>query len=73
MTGDIVNLRRARKAKARAESANEAAVNRARFGRSRLERVQAESAAVSANRHLDGHRLTDGAAHATAGNDDAQT
>lgn len=73
MTGDIVNLRRARKAKARAESANEAATNRARFGRSRLERSQAEAAAASADRHLDGHRLSDGTSRPPAEDDDAQT
>ncbi|MDR3461075.1 MAG: DUF4169 family protein [Beijerinckiaceae bacterium] len=58
MTGEIVNLRRVRKAKARAASAAEAAGNRARFGRAASERTQTEAAASAASRHLDGHRLT---------------
>lgn len=38
MTGEVVNLRLARKAKARAEAAGTAAANRARFGRTKGER-----------------------------------
>jgi hypothetical protein len=60
VTGDVVNLRRARKAKARATSAAEAAGNRARFGRPLSEREQTAAAASAASRHLDGHRLSPG-------------
>ena len=42
MTADIVNLRRARKTKARAEREQQAAENRVRFGRTKAER-QAQS------------------------------
>ncbi len=38
MTADIVNLRRARKAKARGDREAQAAENRARFGRTKEER-----------------------------------
>jgi hypothetical protein len=52
--GDIVNLKHARKARARAEKAEVAAANRARFGRTKAEksRDKAESAVVA--RTLDG-------------------
>jgi hypothetical protein len=58
VTGEVVNLRRARKAKTRAASATQAAGNRVRFGRTLNERVQADAAATAAVRHLDGHRLS---------------
>ncbi|WOJ89696.1 DUF4169 family protein [Methylocapsa polymorpha] len=54
--GEIVNLRRARKAKARADSTNEAAANRTKFGRSRSERDAAQAAQTAEARRLDGHR-----------------
>ncbi len=38
MTADIVNLRQARKAKARGASEKQAEVNRAKFGRTKRER-----------------------------------
>jgi hypothetical protein len=40
MTAEIVNLRRARKAKARADRAQQAEQNRIEFGRSKAERTQ---------------------------------
>lgn len=49
MTADIVNLRRARKAKARGEHERLAAENRVRFGRSKAER-QAQSIASERER-----------------------
>jgi hypothetical protein len=54
---EILNLRRFRKAKARAEAAEAAAVNRVRFGFSRAEREGAEQKLVLETRRLDGHRL----------------
>lgn len=57
MSGEVVNLRRVRKTKARTDQADKAAENRVRFGRTLGDRqMQAESEA-KALRHLDGHRL----------------
>ncbi len=53
--GDIVNLRRARKAKARATAADEAAANRVRFGLSHAERQAQEQVRLQDARKLDGH------------------
>lgn len=39
MTGDVVNLRRARKAKARTDKADKAEANRIAFGRTKSEKV----------------------------------
>lgn len=56
---EIVNLRKTRKARARAAAEGQAAANRTRFGRSRAERdAQAEEAARGA-KVLDGHRRDD--------------
>jgi hypothetical protein len=54
--GEIVNLRRARKGKARAASALEAATNRSKFGLSRVERATAASARDLDSARLDGHK-----------------
>ncbi|MFY8039082.1 MAG: DUF4169 family protein [Bosea sp. (in: a-proteobacteria)] len=56
MSAEIVNLRQARKRKARAEAEILAAGNRATFGRSKAERESAEAARQKAVRHLDSHR-----------------
>ena len=54
---DIVNLRTARKQKARAAREAEAAANRAAFGRPKAEReLNAAKEAIDRQR-LDGHRL----------------
>lgn len=54
---EIVNLRRARKAKARAEAETTAAENRARFGRPAAERkLEAARDELAGKRHA-GHRL----------------
>ncbi len=52
--GEIVNLRKARKAKARVEAAEMAAENRARHGRTLAERARARMEAEQAKRSLDG-------------------
>ena len=57
MSGDVVNLNKARKARIRAESSAKAVTNRAIFGRSKTERSRAEAAIDKAARNLDGHRL----------------
>ena len=54
--GDVVNLRRARKARARSAHQAQAAVNRAASGRSRAERLIAQADADRADRLLDGAR-----------------
>jgi hypothetical protein len=60
MTGEIVNLRKARKARARAEAQIRAAENRVRFGRSKAERRTIAAEDDRAARSLDGHRRDTG-------------
>ena len=57
--GEIVNLRRARKAKARNEAAVQAARNRAAFGRSKAEKQVTDAEQAREQRLLDNHRLDD--------------
>jgi hypothetical protein len=54
---EIVNLRRARKAKARDKAEEEAATNRAKFGTPKAVRKAAEAQADLAEKRLAGHRL----------------
>jgi hypothetical protein len=54
--GEIVNLRRARKAKARAEAEKDAAANRLAFGRGKAEKQATEAARSLETQRLDGHR-----------------
>ena len=56
MTGDLVNLRRARKAKARSAKESEAAANRAAHGLTRGERDAQRIAGNRFTRMLDGYR-----------------
>lgn len=51
--GDIINLKAARKARARDQSAAQAAENRARFGRTRTEKAAERAAADALRRTLD--------------------
>jgi hypothetical protein len=53
---EIVNLRQARKQKARAEAARTADENRVKFGRSKSEKSRIEAETASARNFLDGHR-----------------
>jgi hypothetical protein len=57
---DIVSLNKARKARAKAEAARQAAANRAKHGRSKAERAREEAEAAKRRALLDGAR-TDGA------------
>ena len=57
MPADIVNLRQARKAKARAEKERTAAANRARFGRPKPERLREQAEQARADKELAGKRL----------------
>ncbi|MEQ1498482.1 MAG: DUF4169 family protein [Novosphingobium sp.] len=54
---EIVNLRRARKAKARTQAAKTADTNRARHGLTKAERVRAKAEAERTERALDGLKL----------------
>jgi hypothetical protein len=56
---EIVNLKRARKAKARAEKDETAAANRIKFGRTRAEREKAEAGRALEAKKLDGHKRED--------------
>lgn len=57
---DVINLRLARKQKARAEKETVAAENRARFGRSAHERKLAATLEDKRTHTLDLHRRADG-------------
>jgi hypothetical protein len=57
MTGEILNLRKARKARQRAGKEAEAAENRIRFGRTRAEKDAARLEQARSLRSIDGHRL----------------
>ena len=54
---EIINLRRARKDRARTEREKTAEENRVRFGRTRTEKALAAEEAALAARRLEGHRL----------------
>lgn len=54
---EIINLRAARKAKARADKEAQADENRARFGRPRQEQMSTEATREMQDRKLDAHRV----------------
>jgi hypothetical protein len=56
MTGEIVNLRRARKARERLKDETQAQANRTRFGLSKAERQLADKTNALAERRLENHR-----------------
>jgi hypothetical protein len=56
MPADIVNLRRARKAKAHTERERRAAENRAAFGRTKEEKARTEVEKARAEAEFDRHR-----------------
>ena len=60
MSGDVVNLRMARKRRQRAERETEAAENRARHGRTKVERLFEDARRDAADRGHDGRRIGDG-------------
>ncbi|MEQ9328630.1 MAG: DUF4169 family protein [Rhodospirillales bacterium] len=59
MSADIVNLRKARKAKQRAEKESAADANRLRYGRTAEERKKTDADRERDRSHIDGHRLDD--------------
>ena len=56
---DIINLRRARKDKARADKEARAAENRIRFGRTKDEKLLVEARERLAERRVEAHRRDD--------------
>lgn len=60
---EIINLRRARKAKVRAEHAARGDANRVAFGRTKSEKIATEKAKTQTNTRLDGHFLTKATDH----------
>jgi hypothetical protein len=67
---EIINLRRARKKKVRAEKEAGATENRARFGRPGRERMSSEATRELQDRKLDAHRR-DGPGEDSGGDDSA--
>lgn len=60
--GELINLKRARKARKRGQDRAEAAANRLRHGRTKIQRAAETSNAMDAQRRHEGHkRPTDGA------------
>ncbi|WP_417669879.1 DUF4169 family protein [Roseibium sp.] len=60
MTGEIINLRQARKRKARSEREKTAEDNRIRFGRTKAEKQLTQKTEDLAERRLDAHRRVPG-------------
>ncbi len=56
MSAEIVNLRRIRKGKARAEKDREAEANRVAFGRTKAEKLTTKAEREAGVRKLDGHK-----------------
>ncbi|SNY94348.1 protein of unknown function [Cohaesibacter sp. ES.047] len=54
---DIINLRQARKNKARVDKERKAESNRALFGRTKAEKHQHKHDTEKLQQHLDGHKL----------------
>jgi hypothetical protein len=59
VVAEVINLRRARKAKVRADAAAQASVNRAAFGRTRAQKQAEQTDADRLARTIDGARLED--------------
>ena len=58
--GDVINLRRRRKAEAREKESLRAAENRLRFGRTLAAKRTEKAVAVKRERDLDGRRIESG-------------
>jgi hypothetical protein len=56
VSGDVINLRLARKSKARAEAEKQAEENRLKFGRSKIEKKLSAAKKNLADKSLDGHK-----------------
>jgi hypothetical protein len=60
MSGDVVNLNKARKAREKADAGVKAKANRAKFGQTTTERFKAKLDTAKAKRTLDGKRRETG-------------
>jgi hypothetical protein len=60
MTGEIVNLRKARKEAKKRGDADRAAANRLTYGRTKAERESEREHKNKLSRHLDGHKIDRG-------------
>lgn len=60
MTGEVVNLRQARKRKNRAEKEAKAEENRVAFGRTKAEKQASRTAIEKLHKSVDGHLLDRG-------------
>lgn len=69
MTGDVINLRQARKRKARADKAEKANQNRIAFGRTKAEKQASKKAITDLNKTVDAHHLDRNAKDDTDQND----
>ncbi|MDB5473070.1 MAG: hypothetical protein JWP99_373 [Devosia sp.] len=56
---DIVNLRQARKQKARTDKATRAEQNRMLFGRTKAEKLKQAAERALADKHVEGHKRED--------------
>ena len=56
---EIINLRNARKQKARAAKEVQAAQNRVLFGQTKAEKLRQASEKALADKHIDGHKKDD--------------
>ncbi|ARE39186.1 hypothetical protein RGUI_1045 [Rhodovulum sp. P5] len=59
MTGKVVNLRQARKARQRADQRAKGDEKAAKFGRTKAQRAKEEADAIRARDHLDAHKRED--------------
>lgn len=59
MSADIINLRRERKKRAKANKESDAATNRSQFGRSKSQKESDARESEATIQHLDAHRLPD--------------
>lgn len=55
--GEIVNLNRVRKAKAKTDREKQAAENRVKFGQTKAEKQKRQAEEVAVRRQIDGHKL----------------
>ena len=69
MTGEVINLRRARKERVRAKKRDKADANAARHGRSRAEKALGEAREALEARKLDGLKRDNGAVDSPDGGD----
>ena len=72
MMAEIINLRRARKARTKSQKEEQAAQNRLLFGLSKTERESSAALRDKDKRQLDAHQLTPDAAAGSKPSDDGE-